>query len=63
MLLFVHKNDDRALLLVVTQNLQQLQELLVLIDHQLQKQMQKEKEEKGETERDEGSDLDWVTKK
>lgn len=58
MLLFVHKNDDRALLLVVTQNLQQLQELLVLIDHQLQKQMQKEKEEKGETERDEGSDLD-----
>ncbi len=41
MLLLVHKDDDRALLLVVTQNLQQLQELLVFINHQLQKQMQK----------------------
>lgn len=35
-LLLVHKDDDRALLLVVAQDLQQLQELLVLFDHQLQ---------------------------
>lgn len=38
MLLFVHKDDDGTLLLVVTQDLQQLQELLVLLDHKLQKQ-------------------------
>lgn len=45
MLLFVHENDDRAPLLVVTQKLQQLQELLVLLNHQLQDQRQKRRDD------------------
>lgn len=44
MLLLVHENNDRAPLLVVTQKFQQLQEFLVLFNHQLQQQRQKKRE-------------------